>query len=74
MRSPIVDWRFATARLYLGTDRGVYWSTSGGSNWSTFAKALPRTMVTDLQLDTKNNVLAAGTYGRGVFEIQVGHP
>jgi hypothetical protein len=69
-----VDWRFATPVLYVGTTRGVYASTNLGGHWATFGQSLPNTVVDQLVLVPGLDVLAAGTYGRGAFEIQVPGP
>jgi len=67
-----VDWRPATPVLYVATARGVYQSADLGVHWSHFGGGLPNSPVTDLQLVPGLNVLAAATYGRGVWEIQLG--
>jgi autotransporter-associated beta strand protein len=67
-----VDWRPATPSLYVATARGVYQSTNLGGSWSLFGQSLPNSPVTDLQLVPGFNILAAATYGRGVWEIQLG--
>jgi hypothetical protein len=67
-----VDWRPATPVLYVATARGVYQSADLGVHWSQFGESLPNSPVTDLQLVPGLNVLAASTYGRGVWEIQLG--
>jgi autotransporter-associated beta strand protein len=67
-----VDWRPATPVLYVATARGVYQSADVGVTWSRFGEALPNSPVSDLQLVPGLNVLAASTYGRGVWEIQLG--
>ena len=67
-----VDWRPATPLLYVATARGVYQSADLGAHWSLFGETLPNSTVTDLQIDTSLNVLAAATYGRGVWEIDLG--
>ena len=67
-----VDWRPATPVLYVATARGVYQSADLGAHWSLFGEALPNSPVTDLQINTSLNVLAAATYGRGVWEIELG--
>jgi hypothetical protein len=69
-----VDWRFAKPVLYVGTARGVYSSSNLGVSWAAFGSALPHTAVSDLQFDPKHDILAAATYGRGVFEIEVPGP
>ncbi len=67
-----VDWRPATPVLYVATARGVYQSADLGVNWSRFGEGLPNSPVTDLQLVPGLNVLAAATYGRGVWELELG--
>ncbi len=67
-----VDWRPATPVLYVGTARGVFQSADLGVTWSQFGASLPNSPVTDLQLVPALNVLAASTYGRGAWEIQIG--
>jgi hypothetical protein len=62
-----VDWK--SNALFVGTQRSVYWSTDLGVHWSIFGKFLPRTQVNDLQTVPASDVLAAATFGRGVFEI-----
>jgi hypothetical protein len=57
--------------LYVGTDTGVYaCSDTAGTYWYRFGTGLPDARVSDLQLDTTHQILAAATYGRGVWEIQ----
>ncbi len=56
-------------RLWLGTDQGVYRTIDGGMNWARYSTNLPRVVVTDLKLHRNTGLLRAGTYGRGVWEI-----
>src|SRR5205807_2018930 len=63
------DWRYATPVLYLGTNRGVYRSLNLGTSWTTFGQGMPNTSVSDLEFAPGLDLLAAGTYGRGVFEM-----
>jgi photosystem II stability/assembly factor-like uncharacterized protein len=53
--------------LYVGTDFGVYVSTNGGAKWEVLGSNLPSVQVSDLQLDTKNELLVISTYGRGMW-------
>ncbi|HTK75583.1 MAG TPA: SdrD B-like domain-containing protein [Gemmataceae bacterium] len=71
--------------LYVGTPRGV-WKLTGLTNdfansapvWeevgkdpTTGVRSLPAVPVPAVSLNTTTGILAAGTYGRGVWEIQV---
>jgi len=66
--SLFVDWSYAVPVLYVGTSRGVYHSLNFGNNWTPFGQ-MPNTVVTDLEYLPKENILAAGTMGRGAWEM-----
>jgi photosystem II stability/assembly factor-like uncharacterized protein len=57
--------------LYVGTDFGVFVSTNGGAKWEVLGSNLPSVQVSDLQLDMRNNILLAATYGRGIWVFDV---
>ena len=57
--------------LYVGNDEGVYYSTTGGASWSLFGSGMPDVQVKSLELNQTTNVLTAGTYGRGVFQLSL---
>lgn len=60
-----------TTHVYAGADIGVWHSTDGGVNWSTFSEGLPDAFVTDLKivrLTTGLRLLRAATHGRSVYE------
>jgi photosystem II stability/assembly factor-like uncharacterized protein len=57
--------------LYVGTDDGVYRSTDQGGSWSRFGVGLPHAQVRDLELRPELHLLAAGTHGRGVWEVSL---
>lgn len=63
-----VDWQTPTPVLYLGTLRGAFKSTDLGTTWALF-DSMPRTRVSDLDFMSNLHLLAAGTIGRGAFEI-----
>jgi photosystem II stability/assembly factor-like uncharacterized protein len=69
--SIFVDWQYSIPCLYVGTERGVYQSVDMGQHWNKFGLFLPSTVVADLQSIPALDVLAAGTFGRGVWEILV---
>jgi photosystem II stability/assembly factor-like uncharacterized protein len=64
-----LDPRSDPATLYVGNDVGVYFSTDGGNTWDRYKTGLPNAQVTSLELNTNLNILAAGTHGRGMFEV-----
>lgn len=56
--------------LYVGTDIGVFRSTTGGTTWETFNNGLPPTIVSELDAQP-TGLMQAGTYGRGAYEINL---
>ncbi len=63
-----------SAPLYVGTDIGVYASNNGGATWARFQTGMPNVRVVGLELSPALNILAAGTHGRGMWEISVPFP
>jgi hypothetical protein len=55
--------------VYIGTDVGVFYrddvNTSG--EWVMFGNDLPRTMVTDMEVNETAGVVTVSTYGRGFW-------
>ena len=51
--------------LYLGTERGVNYSTDGGKTWQPLKLNLPTVAVHDLAV--KENTLVVGTHGRSIW-------
>jgi protocatechuate 3,4-dioxygenase beta subunit len=56
---------------YIGTDDGVYTSVSGGANWSRLGNGLPHAQVVELDMNKNLGILAAGTHGRGLWELAI---
>jgi photosystem II stability/assembly factor-like uncharacterized protein len=62
-----------SARIFVGTDIGVYQSMDGGDTFTPFMAGLPLGMVvTDLEISAEPHVLVAGTYGRGAWKVVLG--
>jgi len=57
--------------IYVGTDKGVYYSTNGGGTWNVFGVGMAAVQVTSLDLNQNTNLLTAGTFGRGVYQINL---
>jgi uncharacterized protein (TIGR03437 family) len=62
-----------TARLYIGTDVGVFVSTDGGANWAVETTGFPNVITESLQLQISNGVtnIYAFTHGRGVWRAAI---
>ena len=54
--------------VYLGTDLGVYISTSTGS-WERYGTDMPNVVISDLDIQYGTNKLRAATFGRGLWEV-----
>jgi Bacterial Ig domain len=57
--------------LIVGTDAGVFvsFSNSGFTSWNKLGTGLPNAPVADLVYDVADDVLVAGTLGRGAWTI-----
>lgn len=55
--------------LFAGTMQGVYASSDEGRTWAPFGSGLPAVPVRSLALSRTRHTLAAGTYGRGLWQI-----
>jgi photosystem II stability/assembly factor-like uncharacterized protein len=58
-------------RAYVGTDTGVFVTTTGGIAWSQIGDGLPMAPVTRLRLHRSGRWLFAGTMGRGAFRFKL---
>ena len=58
--------------LYVGTDVGAFVTTNRGQKWFALGSGMPKVSVWQLDLDTTNGVLAAGTHGRGAYTLATG--
>ncbi|MCA9728089.1 MAG: T9SS type A sorting domain-containing protein, partial [Candidatus Eisenbacteria bacterium] len=56
---------------YIGSDIGVWKSTDGGVSWVPFGLGLVNAVITDLEIRNTARKLVAGSYGRGVWEIDL---
>jgi hypothetical protein len=57
--------------IYIGNDVGVYTASNTGPpwTWTRFGAGLPNAQVVELEVVPSLNILAAGTHGRGMWEI-----
>ncbi len=58
---------FNPSVLYVGTDFGVYISTTGGRTWNVLGGNLPSVQVSDLRYQRRDRILVISTYGRGMW-------
>ena len=61
--------------LYAGTDIGVYVRPdAAGATWERLSDGLPNVVVSDLLIHGPSGRLAAATYGRGVYVLDLPEP
>lgn len=58
----------AANTLYIGTNRGVFFTTDNMDEWAPFGENLPNTRVTDIEIQAATNEIFASTYGRGIWK------
>lgn len=62
----------STGFLFVGTDQGVVYTPNEGQNWYALAEGMPNVPVNSMKIrGTNNDKLLAGTYGRGMFWIDI---
>ena len=62
-------------RLAVGTDHGVFigvFPPLGPGYWTKLGPNLPNVRVSELDYNATDNLLVAGTFGRGVFQFNFG--
>jgi photosystem II stability/assembly factor-like uncharacterized protein len=57
--------------LFAGTDIGVYVSADEGRHWAPLRGNMPPAPVTDLVVHPRDEDLIVGTYGRGLWVVDV---
>jgi photosystem II stability/assembly factor-like uncharacterized protein len=67
----IIDKNSSTNEIYIGTDVGVFYINDVISTWTYFGTNLPNTAVSDLEIQYSSGKLRAGTFGRGIWEIDL---
>lgn len=58
-------------RIYAATDVGVYFSDYGSNMWEKYNDGLPTMVVNELEINYATKKLRAGTWGRGVWEVDL---
>ena len=57
--------------LYLGMNYGVFYIDNTFTEWQPFSNNLPNVIISELEINTANNKIYAGTYGRGLWSSNV---
>jgi photosystem II stability/assembly factor-like uncharacterized protein len=57
--------------LFAGTDIGIFASVDGGARWVALKSNMAPAPVTDMVIHPREQDLVAGTYGRGVWVVDI---
>lgn len=60
--------------LYVGTDLGVYYRNDVLGTWQPYNTGLPVIRVNDLEIIASENMIYAGTFGRGLWKSPLNKP
>lgn len=71
LTSVVVDIRDGYAGLYVGGALGVWVLQEGSREWLPYGTGMPFALVSSLQLNPNTGVMAAGTYGRSVWVMDM---
>jgi hypothetical protein len=63
-----------TSIEYVGAEDGVYVTYGVGGSWAPLGQGLPRVQVHQLEVNTTLGIVAAATYGRGMWELALNSP
>ncbi len=53
--------------LFVGTEFGVFFTVDQGKHWVQLKAGLPTIAVRDIKIQVRENDLALGTFGRGIY-------
>jgi photosystem II stability/assembly factor-like uncharacterized protein len=67
----VVDTRANYAGVYVGGSLGVWVLKAGAKQWLPYGTNMPYALITDLELNPKTGIMAAATYGRSIWVIDM---
>ncbi len=62
-----VDWGRPVPTIYLGSQAGIYASTTTGATWVRDGDEFPSVNIGQLEIDPVRRTVIVGTYGRGAW-------
>ncbi len=57
--------------LFVGTTVGIFKYVDTSQRWVSFSKNLPNVNVRDIEINVNDQIMTAGTYGRGVWQTKI---
>lgn len=70
-QAPVNDLVLVRGRIYVATDLGVFTTRTSRIRWAGAGSGFPQVVVTDLRYVPLNGTLYAGTFGRGIWSLNV---
>jgi hypothetical protein len=70
-QAPVNDLLLVGGWIFVATDLGVYTTRTDRRHWAIAGSGLPRVVVNDLRYIPLNGTLYAGTFGRGIWSLQL---
>ena len=58
----------ASAKVYAGTDLGLYVRNLGSTTWTSIRDNMPKTAVSEIFVDESTGNIICATFGRGVWQ------
>lgn len=71
LSSVVVDVRDQYTGVYVGGALGVWVLEEGADQWLPYGTGMPFSLVSDLELNPETGIMAAATYGRSVWVIEM---
>jgi photosystem II stability/assembly factor-like uncharacterized protein len=71
LAAAVVDVRPDYAGVYVGGALGVWVLEDGADEWLPYGTGMPFALVSDLELNPETGIMAAATYGRSVWVIEM---
>ncbi|MFN8397244.1 MAG: hypothetical protein U0176_21655 [Bacteroidia bacterium] len=53
--------------MFLGTDRGLYFTVDAGANWTKWDREFPSVPVNEMKIHPQTHDLIVGTFGRAIW-------
>ncbi|HMJ47893.1 MAG TPA: hypothetical protein VK498_11230 [Ferruginibacter sp.] len=53
--------------LFVGTQFGLFFSSNGGREWIQIKNGIPPTLISDIEIQKRENDLVVSSFGRGIY-------
>lgn len=63
----VLDQNTQNRNVYVGLDRGVYFTNDTATSWHLYEDNLPKVIISELEIHNTSKKLYAATFGRGIW-------